>query len=87
MLRLELWFMYVYVNERSLLSLMRCAELGAYSILVPLIEHPNAQVRTHINGTLYTLLGVKAIRAEALKMGAEARNEPVEESNQVVNGY
>ncbi|CAK9015360.1 LisH domain-containing protein ARMC9 (Armadillo repeat-containing protein 9) [Durusdinium trenchii] len=50
----------------------RCAELGAYAILVGLIEHPNAQVRTHINGTLYTLLGVKAIRSEAQKRGAEA---------------
>lgn len=49
----------------------RCAELGAYAILVGLIEHPNAQVRTHINGTLYTLLGVKAIRSEAQKRGAE----------------
>lgn len=49
----------------------RCGELGAYAILVGLIEHPNAQVRTHINGTLYTLLGVKAIRSEAQKRGAE----------------
>ncbi|CAJ1374076.1 unnamed protein product [Effrenium voratum] len=50
----------------------RCAELGAYSVLVGLIEHPNPQVRTHINGTLYTLLGVKAIRGEAQRQGAEA---------------
>ncbi|CAE7199419.1 armc9 [Symbiodinium natans] len=50
----------------------RCADLGAYGILVGLIEHPNPQVRTHINGTLYTLLGVSAIRAEAQQKGAEA---------------
>ncbi|CAE7254403.1 armc9 [Symbiodinium sp. CCMP2592] len=50
----------------------RCADLGAYGILVTLIEHPNPQVRTHVNGTLYTLLGVGAIRAEAQQKGAEA---------------
>jgi len=50
----------------------RCAELGAYSVLVGLIEHPNPQVRTHVNGTLYTLLGVPSLRQEAIRQGAEA---------------
>eukprot|EP00930_Biecheleria_cincta_P020428 TRINITY_DN15376_c0_g1_i1.p1 TRINITY_DN15376_c0_g1~~TRINITY_DN15376_c0_g1_i1.p1 ORF type:complete len:1154 (+),score=252.78 TRINITY_DN15376_c0_g1_i1:125-3463(+) len=50
----------------------RCAELGAYSLLVNLIEHPNAQVRTHVNGTLYALLGLPSLRQEAQRQGAEA---------------
>lgn len=50
----------------------QCAALGAYSVLVNLIEHPNPQVRTHVNGTLYTLLGVPSMRQEAQQLGAEA---------------
>ncbi|OLQ06944.1 hypothetical protein AK812_SmicGene9696 [Symbiodinium microadriaticum] len=51
--------------EVGVLIRSRCADLGAYGILVTLIEHPNPQVRTHVNGTLYTLLG--AIFRSALK--------------------
>lgn len=50
----------------------RCAELGAYPLLANLIEHPNAQVRTHVNGTLYALLGLPSLRQEAQRQGAEA---------------
>ncbi|CAE8617074.1 unnamed protein product [Polarella glacialis] len=50
----------------------RCAEIGAYAVLANLIEHPNPQVRTHVNGTLYTLLAVPSVRAEAQRSGAEA---------------
>lgn len=50
----------------------RCKELGAFGVLMKLIEHPNLQVRTHVNGTLYTLLGVPSQRVEAQRLGAEA---------------
>lgn len=50
----------------------KCSELGAYNVLIGLIEHPNAQVRTHVNGTLYGLLELPAIRADARRQGAEA---------------
>lgn len=49
----------------------RCIELGAYEILLPLIEHPNPQVRTHVNGSLYSLLGVASFRANAHQQNAE----------------
>mmetsp|Transcript_8322 Transcript_8322/g.18624 ORF Transcript_8322/g.18624 Transcript_8322/m.18624 type:complete len:1233 (+) Transcript_8322:154-3852(+) len=49
----------------------RCMKSNGCSILVGLIEHPNPQVRTHINGTLYSLLGVRHIRAAAREQGME----------------
>merc|ERR1719181_76229 len=48
----------------------RCNELGAYEILVGLIEHPNPQVRTHVNGSLYSLLGLASFRAHAIAQNA-----------------
>ncbi|CAK0886347.1 unnamed protein product [Prorocentrum cordatum] len=50
----------------------RCSELGAYGVLVGLIEHPNEQVRTHVNGTLYALFCASSFRADARRAGAEA---------------
>ena len=50
----------------------RCSELGAYEVLIGLIEHPNPQVRTHVNGSLYSLLGVASFRTAALAQDAEA---------------
>jgi len=50
----------------------RCVELGAYEVLVNFIQHPNAQVRTHVNGTLYSLLGVPSFCESAQSKGAEA---------------
>mmetsp|Transcript_8258 Transcript_8258/g.19419 ORF Transcript_8258/g.19419 Transcript_8258/m.19419 type:complete len:1179 (+) Transcript_8258:90-3626(+) len=49
----------------------RCMTCGGCSTLVCLIEHPNPQVRTHVNGTLYSLLGVRRIRMEAREQGIE----------------
>jgi len=51
----------------------QCKELEAHTILVDFIEHPNSQVHTHINGTLYALLGVPSIRAAAQKQDMEAK--------------
>merc|ERR1719277_1259825 len=50
----------------------RCTELGAYQVLVALVEHPNEQVRTHVNGTLYALFCAPSFRADARMQGAEA---------------
>mmetsp|Transcript_67501 Transcript_67501/g.106888 ORF Transcript_67501/g.106888 Transcript_67501/m.106888 type:complete len:1225 (-) Transcript_67501:69-3743(-) len=49
----------------------RCSELGVYDSLIGLIEHPNAQVRTHVNGSLYSLLGFSEFRATAQQSNAE----------------
>lgn len=50
----------------------RCSELGVYDTLIGLIEHPNAQVRTHVNGSLYSLLGFSQFRAVAHQKDAES---------------
>eukprot|EP00747_Dinoflagellata_sp_TGD_P048585 gnl/TRDRNA2_/TRDRNA2_145693_c1_seq1.p1 gnl/TRDRNA2_/TRDRNA2_145693_c1~~gnl/TRDRNA2_/TRDRNA2_145693_c1_seq1.p1 ORF type:complete len:908 (+),score=148.75 gnl/TRDRNA2_/TRDRNA2_145693_c1_seq1:36-2726(+) len=49
----------------------RCGELGGCEPLLVFIEHPNPQVRTHINGALYSLLGSSPLRADAQRRGAE----------------
>lgn len=49
-----------------------CGEQKAFDVLVCFIEHPNLQVRTHINGTLYCLLGERKLRSEARARNAEA---------------
>lgn len=40
-------------------------------MLNDLLEHDNMQVRTFVNGMLYSLLSRKSIREEAHKMGMQ----------------
>mmetsp|Transcript_50424 Transcript_50424/g.117690 ORF Transcript_50424/g.117690 Transcript_50424/m.117690 type:complete len:678 (-) Transcript_50424:47-2080(-) len=49
----------------------RCMQLGVLTVSLNLMEHWNAQIRTHINGAVYSLLSVPAFRAEAQKAGLE----------------
>mmetsp|Transcript_85867 Transcript_85867/g.277262 ORF Transcript_85867/g.277262 Transcript_85867/m.277262 type:complete len:682 (+) Transcript_85867:52-2097(+) len=49
----------------------KCAELDALTVSLNLMEHWNPQIRTHINGTLYSLLTVPSFRAQARRAGLE----------------
>lgn len=49
----------------------KCAELDALTVSLNLMEHWNPQIRTHINGTLYSLLSVPSFRAQARRAGLE----------------
>lgn len=49
----------------------KCVELDTLTVALNLMEHWNPQIRTHINGTLYSLLGVPTFRARARHAGLE----------------
>ena len=42
---------------------------GVLNVLNDLLEHENMQVRTFVNGTLYSLLGRQSLREQANAMG------------------
>ncbi|CAE8585843.1 unnamed protein product [Polarella glacialis] len=46
-------------------------ELDTLTVALNLMEHWNPQIRTHINGTLYSLLSVPSFRARARHAGLE----------------
>lgn len=50
----------------------RCTELDFLSVAMNLMEHWNPQIRTHINGTLYSLLSLPKFREIAHSAGLEA---------------
>jgi hypothetical protein len=45
------------------------------SVLSDLIEHENMVVRTHVNGTLYSILTRDKLRAQAIEMGMQEHLE------------
>merc|ERR1719375_2281289 len=49
----------------------KCVELDTLTVALNLMEHWNPQIRTHINGTLYSLLSVPSFRARAKGAGLE----------------
>jgi len=49
----------------------RCVELDTLTVVLNLMEHWNPQIRTHVNGTLYSLLSVSSFRARARNAGLE----------------
>jgi len=49
----------------------RCMQLDVLSVSMNLMEHWNAQIRTHINGAVYSLLSVPAFRAQAHEAGLD----------------
>lgn len=49
----------------------KCTELDTLTVALNLMEHWNPQIRTHINGTLYSLLSVPTFRARARHAGLE----------------
>merc|ERR1719375_980075 len=49
----------------------KCVELDTLTVALNLMEHWNPQIRTHINGTLYSLLSVPNFRARARHAGLE----------------
>merc|ERR1712151_63392 len=49
----------------------KCAELDTLAVTMNLMEHWNPQIRTHINGTLYSLLSENTFREQARKAGFE----------------
>merc|ERR1719382_695247 len=49
----------------------RCVEHDALTVSLHLMEHWNPQIRTHINGTLYSLLSVPSFRAQAQRAGLD----------------
>jgi len=49
----------------------KCVGLDTLTVSLNLMEHWNAQIRTHINGTLYSLLSVVSFRARARHAGLE----------------
>ena len=50
----------------------RCLEQDILPVAMKLMEHWNPQIRTHINGTLYSLLSVPKFRDSAQRAGLEA---------------
>jgi hypothetical protein len=48
---------------------VKCEETECLELLNALMEHPNRQVRTHVNGTLYSLLSRKKIQEKARMLG------------------
>lgn len=49
----------------------RCAKLDTLTVALNLMEHWNPQIRTHVNGTLYSLLSEPEFRARARRAGLE----------------
>merc|ERR1711920_16359 len=49
----------------------KCVELDTLTVALNLMEHWNPQIRTHINGTLYSLLSLPSFRAHAKHAGLE----------------
>merc|ERR1712176_116989 len=49
----------------------RCGECDTLTVALNLMEHWNPQIRTHINGTLYSLLSLPSFRAHAKHAGLE----------------
>eukprot|EP00930_Biecheleria_cincta_P072832 TRINITY_DN60176_c0_g1_i1.p1 TRINITY_DN60176_c0_g1~~TRINITY_DN60176_c0_g1_i1.p1 ORF type:complete len:658 (+),score=147.18 TRINITY_DN60176_c0_g1_i1:126-2099(+) len=49
----------------------KCVEQDTLTVALNLMEHWNPQIRTHINGTLYSLLSVVSFRARAKNAGLE----------------
>lgn len=49
----------------------KCVELDTLTVALNLMEHWNPQIRTHINGTLYSLLSVSKFRTRAKQAGLE----------------
>lgn len=49
----------------------KCVEHDVLAVAQNLIDHWNPQIRTHINGTLYSLLSVASFRAQAQRAGLE----------------
>merc|ERR1719386_189145 len=49
----------------------RCMRVDTLTVSLNLMEHWNPQIRTHINGTLYSLLSVASFRARARHAGLE----------------
>lgn len=47
-------------------------QLNVVRELSEMMEHPNVQVRTHINGTLYSILTRKSIKDQAHAIGMHA---------------
>ncbi|CAJ1439330.1 unnamed protein product [Effrenium voratum] len=50
----------------------KCLEQDMLPVALKLMEHWNPQIRTHINGTLYSLLSVPSFRENAKASGLEA---------------
>merc|ERR1712187_169853 len=50
----------------------RCGECDTLTVALNLMEHWNPQIRTHINGTLYSLLSLPSFRARARHAGLES---------------
>jgi LisH domain-containing protein ARMC9 len=44
-------------------------EIGLLSVLNDLVEHEDLQVRTYVNGTLYSIFTRKKLREEAKEIG------------------
>merc|ERR1739845_3296 len=49
----------------------KCVELDTLTVALNLMEHWNPQIRTHINGTLYSLLSVESFRKSARHAGLD----------------
>jgi len=49
----------------------KCVDQDTLTVALNLMEHWNPQIRTHINGTLYSLLSVATFRARAKNAGLE----------------
>lgn len=49
----------------------KCVDLDTLTVALNLMEHWNPQIRTHINGTLYSLLAVPSFRANARRAGLD----------------
>jgi hypothetical protein len=47
----------------------KCCELPILQALNELLEHDNLQVRTHVNGTLYSVLQKNSLRQKAFELG------------------
>eukprot|EP00929_Paragymnodinium_shiwhaense_P040939 TRINITY_DN2129_c0_g1_i1.p1 TRINITY_DN2129_c0_g1~~TRINITY_DN2129_c0_g1_i1.p1 ORF type:complete len:681 (-),score=137.15 TRINITY_DN2129_c0_g1_i1:144-2186(-) len=50
----------------------KCIKLDTLNVALNLMEHWNPQIRTHINGTLYSLLTVPSFRAKARQDGVDS---------------
>jgi LisH domain-containing protein ARMC9 len=46
-----------------------CEQLDVLTLLASLIDHENPNIRTYINGTLYSILTRQSLKQKALKMG------------------
>lgn len=49
----------------------KCVEQDTLTVALNLMEHWNPQIRTHVNGTLYSLLSVASFRAKAKNAGLD----------------